>query len=432
MARRPRLRFRAPRRWVITPLPKTRGLDDAVSVLRDPHGFISDRARELGSDLFETRIALRRVICLTGAYAASLFYDEQRFVRAGAMPEPVGKTVFGQGGVQALDGAPHRYRKTMLLSLTTPERVAELTRIASAEWQKAARAWTARDRVVLYDEVRNVIARAVCRWAGVPVDVGEMPRRAHDLALLFEGVIPTGPKHVQARLARGRLERWVKQLIGAVRDGRLQPAKEGALEVIAGHRHQDGRLLPPNVAAVELLNILRPTVTVAVWVTFGALALHRVPAWRARFANASDADREAFAQEVRRFFPFAPFVPARVREPFDWNGFAFPAGRMALLDLYGTNHDRRIWGDPERFRPERFLEGRPGPFEFIPQGGGDAGETHRCAGEWPTVELLKQGLAFLAGAVSYEVPDQDLRIVRSAVPPLPRSRFVLADVRVVA
>lgn len=413
----------------MTSLPRAGGFDDAVRVLRDPHGYISDRARGIGSDAFETRIALRKVICLTGADAAALFYDEQRFVRAGAMPEPVGKTVFGEGGVQGLDGEPHRHRKGMLLALTTPERVAELTRIASAEWDEVARAWTARERVVVYDEVRDIIARAVCRWAGVPVDVAEMAPRARDLALLFEGVIPTGPKHLKARLARGRLERWAGRLIDAIRDGRLQPATDSALQAIAAHRDRDGGLLPAKVAAVELLNILRPTVAVAVWVTFGALALHRLPAWRARLTNGSDADREAFAQEVRRYFPFAPFVSARVREPFEWHGFEFPAGRMALLDLYGTNHDRRIWGDPERFRPERFLERDPGAFEFMPQGGGDAQETHRCAGEWPTLALLKQGVAFLAGAVAYEVPEQDLRIVRSAVPPLPRSRFVLAGLR---
>lgn len=416
----------------MTAIPRTGSLDDVVRVLRDPHGYISDRGRELGSDVFETRIALRRVICLTGADAATLFYNEERFVRAGAMPEPIGKTVFGEGGVQGLDGEAHRHRKAMLLSLTAPERIAELTRIASVEWDEASRAWTAMERVLLYDVVRDVIARAVCRWAGVPVEVGGMPRRARDLALLFEGVIPTGLKHVEARLARRRLERWAGNLIGSVRNGRFRPATGSALEVIATHRERDGSPLPLKAAAVELLNILRPTVAVAVWVTFGALALHRTGTWRERVANGSDADREAFAQEVRRYFPFAPFVSARVREPFEWHGFEFPAGRMALLDLYGTNHDRRIWGDPERFRPERFLEREPSPFEFIPQGGGDAGKTHRCAGEWPTVELLKQGLAFLAGAVSYTVPHQDLRIVRSAVPPLPRSRFVLAGIRVAA
>ena len=119
---------------------------------------------------------------------------------------------------------------------------------------------------------------------------------------------------MQARLARRRLERWAANLISSVRNSRFLPPTGSALEVIAAHRDRDGRVLPPKAAAVELLNILRPTVAVAVWATFGALALHRLPAWRSRVAPGSAADREAFSQEVRRYFPFAPFVSARVRE----------------------------------------------------------------------------------------------------------------------
>ena len=53
-----------------------------------------------------------------------------------------------------------------------------------------------------------------------------------------------------------------------------------ALEVIARFRGRDGGQLPPDMAAVELLNILRPTVAVHRYVTFAALALHQYPATR--------------------------------------------------------------------------------------------------------------------------------------------------------
>jgi fatty-acid peroxygenase len=56
-----------------------------------------------------------------------------------------------------------------------------------------------------------------------------------------------------------------------------------------------------------------------------------------------------------------------VREEFDWRGRRFAEGTWALLDLYGTNHDARIWGDPETFRPERFRQWDGSAFDFIPQ-----------------------------------------------------------------
>ena len=37
-----------------------------------------------------------------------------------------------------------------------------------------------------------------------------------------------------------------------------------AAEQVAAHRDEHGALLPPRIAAVELLNLLRPTVAVSV------------------------------------------------------------------------------------------------------------------------------------------------------------------------
>ena len=60
---------------------------------------------------------------MTGAEAAGVFYDPARFQRAGVAPPPLRKTLFGQGGVQDLDGEHHRQRKAMFLQINQPSRV---------------------------------------------------------------------------------------------------------------------------------------------------------------------------------------------------------------------------------------------------------------------------------------------------------------------
>jgi fatty-acid peroxygenase len=179
---------------------------------------------------------------------------------------------------------------------------------------------------------------------------------------------------------------------------------------------------------VELLNLLRPTVAVSVFITFAALALHEHPECRARLAAREAGYAHGFAQEVRRFYPFFPFVGARVKRDFEWRGYPFPRGRRVLLDLYGTDHDSRSWPEPERFLPERFQGWDGDPFAFIPQGGGDPAHGHRCPGETVTIGLLESASQFLASRVTYDVPEQDLRIDRSRLPALPRSRFVIRNV----
>ncbi len=53
------------------------------------------------------------------------------------------------------------------------------------------------------------------------------------------------------------------------------------------HRDPYGNLLDPGVAAVELINILRPTVAVARYVAFAAVALHEFPSGGRRSGTAA-------------------------------------------------------------------------------------------------------------------------------------------------
>lgn len=337
--------------------------------------------------------------------------------------------LFGKGGVQGLDGEAHRHRKQLFLSLVSPEQVERLAQISAADWQERARRWEREEHVELYAEARENLTRAVCAWAGVPLEEEEFDQRVRELTALFEHAGAIGPRHWWSRLARKRAERWAAGLIRAVRQGTLTPPAGSALQVIATYTELDGRLLPPRIAAVELLNILRPTVAVAVFITLAALALHHYPRCRDKLRADDGTYAEAFAQEVRRFYPFFPAAAARIRRDFEWQGLSFPKGARALLDLHGTNHDERLWDAPEEFRPERFLKERPSPFAFIPQGGGDPAQHHRCPGEGIAVVLIQAAIRFLNNDIAYEVPEQDLTLGDSSLPALPHSRLVIANVR---
>jgi fatty-acid peroxygenase len=117
------------------------------------------------------------------AVYAELFYDPDRFMRQGAAPGRVQKTLFGRGGVQGLDGRAHRNRKQMFLSLMTPEGIGQLAETAAAWWRDYARKWESMDQVVLYDETHEILTRAVCAWAGVPLPEPEVRQRTRELTL---------------------------------------------------------------------------------------------------------------------------------------------------------------------------------------------------------------------------------------------------------
>src|SRR5690606_211478 len=134
-------------------------------------------------------------------------------------------------------------------------------------------------------------------------------------------------------------------------------------------------------------------------------------------------------QEVRRFYPFFPFVVAKARKDFEWKGYGFKKGTRVFLDLYGTNHHRDSYKEPYQFNPDRFNDRAPSAFDLIPQGGGEHHSHHRCAGEGITVEAMKVGTQFLAASIDYVVPDQDLRLELDRFPALPKSRMVIREVK---
>lgn len=406
------------------PLPES-----TLALLADPYGLIQRRCRELGADLFETRLLLQRTICMTGPEAARLFYDPSHFQREGAAPVRLKATLFGRGGVQGLDGGAHRHRKLMFMSMMSPEALQRLVDIAADQWRTHARRWAAAgETVALYEQAHEVLTRAVCAWAGVPLAEDEVPRRTRQLVALFEGAGAVGPRHWRALLARKQADAWLAGVVEQIRAGRLSVPEGSPVHVVATHRGPDGELLSPQVAAVEINNVLRPTVAVSVFITFVAHALHAHPASRQRVAAGDEAYLERFVQEVRRFYPFFPAAAARTRHAFAWQGYRFPAGVRVLLDLYGTNHDPRAWGSPERFHPDRFLREEPGMYNLIPQGGGDHHEHHRCPGEWIAIELMKGAARFLTRELRYDVPPQDLEIESARLPALPRSRFVMNNI----
>ena len=411
--------------------------DQSVPMLAKGYAWLPDRRRAAGRDTVHTRLlGVRQTLGVVGPAGARFVYDEDHVRRSGALPEPVVSTLFGHGAVHTLDGEAHRVRKAMFVQLLMGPGIGDLVDRVTAGWDAAAQRWAAERQVVLFDEASRVLTRAVCDWAAVPLTEEEVPALARDLTTLVDGFATGAPRHWRARRVRQRREAWLAGIVEDVRAGRRSAPAGSVLEVVSTHRDSEGELLEPRVAAVEVLNVVRPTVAVCWFVAFAAHALHRWPDNRDRLRSGEEAFATAFAHEVRRYYPFAPFIGGRAPRQVEWDGETVPAGSMVLLDLFGQDHDPELFPEPYAFRPERFLDGTGsaaavrhiGPWELVPQGAGDPRTGHRCPGEDVTVALLS-ALAVRLARLGYTLPEQDLSISLSRIPARPASRVVLTDVR---
>lgn len=410
-------------------IPSDRMPDSTLALMREGYRFLSNRRAALGSDIFQTRLLLRKVICVSGRDAAEWLYDPARFIRHGAAPGLIQKTLTGQEGVQSLDGEAHRNRKAMFMSVMTRESLGHWNDAFVREWERRLPVWADAPHIVLFDEVQSLLCHAACHWAGVPLQPGEDTMRGRQMGAMVDGFATLGLSHWRAREARRQAERWMEDIIARVRGetggGTLSVAPELPLHRIAWHEDETGRLLPVRIAAVEMLNLIRPITAIATYIAFLFLALHRHAECREALRAATPDYDEWFAQEVRRYYPFTPFVGALARVDCAWDGHRIPQGRRVLLDVYGMLHDPRSWDRPDDFMPERFRGWQPDPYLFLPQGGGEHTMHHRCAGEWLTIGTMKTACGFLARRMRYTVPEQDMGYSLSRIPSLPESRIAI-------
>ncbi|MFF1415547.1 cytochrome P450 [Streptomyces sp. NPDC058289] len=408
--------------------PVTPWNDSTLGLLTHGYAWLPNRMRDSDDDTVRTRLLGRPTTALHGPDAVDFFYDEKHVVRAAALPDPVLDTLFGQGAAPTPDGDAHRVRKAVFTALFEDgSGVAALGGHVAGRWRRAM-AGRRLERVVLFDEAAEVLALAVCDWAGVTLSAPAAAVLARDCTAMVDGFAAPGPRYLRARRARRRQEEAQGALISEVRRAPEAEAGHSALATVAWHRDLDGNLLDLHTAAVALLDVIRPTVAVAWFATFAAHALHRWPHHRELLrADADGHYAEAFAREVRRFYPFAPFAGGLAAQDLTWHGHDIPRDSLVLLDLYGQNHDPALWEQPYRFDPHRFAHSR-GPRapldDLVPQDGADPARDHPCPGEDITVTAL----ATLAGELArldYSVPDQDLTIPLSRMPTLPRSGFEL-------
>jgi cytochrome P450 len=224
-------------------VPAARGKRPAMSAWHggarlpiDLYGLISARCERSGTDAVRLRLpGSRSVVAMRGEPAAHVFYDTERFQRAGAAPRRLTATLFGDGGVQALDGDAHRRRKGLFLALMGPEALADLRTTFADDWDRYAQRWARTGReVVLYDELGQMLCETACSWAGVPLEPADVAARTRDMHAMIESPAAVGPRHRRGRRARDR-------------SGPLDLVPQG------GGHHETGHRCPGEWATIDLM-----------------------------------------------------------------------------------------------------------------------------------------------------------------------------------
>ncbi|PID21120.1 cytochrome P450 [Sporosarcina sp. P3] len=413
-------------------LPETKvKVTDVKELINKGYNLLGELREEVGAPVVKAEFLTKEITVIYGEEAARKFYDPENFKREGAMPKPVLKTLFGEGGVQTLDGDEHHHRKGYFMDLMSPDRMEEyhelLAKNVSKELDKQ------HGEFELFDLANRVLFNSISEWCGINLeqfDSKTLEKLARNQISMISGAVTSPVDHIKGITDRNESEKWAKDLIKEAREHPVPGKEHLALYTFAHATDLDGELLPVEVAAVELLNIIRPTVALTVWV---ALMGHALFAKRGIYEEVqSDFDdlQDSFIQELRRYYPFFPMLPAIAVSDVEVDGYLIPKDSWVVLDLYGSNHDKRTIDSPEQFDSKRFVGKAKDisyeeEYEMIAQGGGKFREMHRCAGEWITLHSLRVFSDHLVNQYEFTVPEQDWTIPMNQFPTYPTSKVLL-------
>jgi len=85
---------------------------------------------------------------------------------------------------------------------------------------------------------------------------------------------------------------------------------------------------------------------------------------------------EAICNEALRLYPIVTEVLRTLHEPLELGEYQLEPPFGVSASILGVHRNEELYPEPETFRPERFIEHKFGPHEFIPFGGGH----RRCIG----------------------------------------------------
>jgi cytochrome P450 family 135 len=166
------------------------------------------------------------------------------------------------------------------------------------------------------------------------------------------------------------------------RDDPVTAERDDVLSILLQARDEQGRPMTDVELRDELMTLLvaghETTATAIAW-AFELLLRH--PSELAKLqaeldAGESDDYLDAVIKETLRLRPVVPGVVRKLTEPLELNGYELPAGVRVAPNIYLTHRRPDVHPEPDRFRPERFLEQPAGTYTWIPFGGG----VRRCLG----------------------------------------------------
>ncbi|MFB2921804.1 cytochrome P450 [Aerosakkonema funiforme] len=217
-----------------------------------------------------------------------------------------------------------------------------------------------------------------------------------------------------------RLREQIDRLIyEEIRERRKNPdrSRTDILSLLMAAKDEQGESMTDEELRDELMTLLvaghETTATALAWAFYW---IHKIPTVRQKLLEELDSlgsnpDASAIfklpylnavCSETLRIYPVGMLTFPRIpKVPLQLIGYDLEPGTVLMGSIYLLHRREDLYPEPQKFKPERFLERQFSPYEFLPFGGG----ARRCIGFAFALFEMKIVLAEILSRLQLELAD---------------------------
>ena len=353
---------------------------------RDPLAFVEGVHRAYGPIATVHMLSEPVVFTFRPEHAYDLLVERARLVGVGERP---GLRRRLGASLLTTDGATHRRQRRLVQPAFHRKRVEGYAEIMTSQTSEMLSRWRIGNEMDIAAELRELTLRIIVK-ALFDLDLAEEGARLSQMFAVVVEAQPSGfgamvpaalldlpfmPGHARREAVRTTAAELDAFVYGLITRRRAEGGDRGdVLSMLLAARDEDGQPL----SDVEVRDQTMTLIVAGHETTFTALSwtldlLSRQPdayqrlraevamVLRGSVVGPADLPRlpylDAVIQESMRLRPPAWSINRIPFEPFDLDGYHFPAGTSLIVSPWILHHEPDLWGDAEAFRPERWLDG---------------------------------------------------------------------------
>jgi cytochrome P450 len=377
----------------LPPGPRQPAVIQTARFIGRPVPFM-ESCRERFGDTFTLRAArVGRLVLISDPASLKALFSADRHNTIASQRNLILAPLLGERSLLVLEGEEHLSRRKMMLPPFHGERLRAYESMIEQAADRELASWRLGAPFRLHPAMQAITLEVIMRAVFGVTEERRGELRARLLEILAATRSPAAIAFTVAGLRRlprfRRLQRTIDRvdelLAAEIAEHRADPGlaqREDILALLISARDQHGEGMSDAELRDQLMTLLlaghETTATALAW-AFDLLL--RDPEAHRRLRDEVDAGEghdylDAVIEESLRLRPVVPFVGRELRRAAVLDGYSLPVGTTVMASIYLAHTRAESYPDPHEFRPERFLDGAPGTFSWVPFGGG----TRRCIG----------------------------------------------------